>query len=79
MTLTQNWKNSYVITTICKIKDVSKVRFMKYHSKYQNENKIVDISSLPSCQSVLSHSKRGNYVACIWKRYSEASFKLERV
>ena len=32
---------------------------MKYHSKYKNENKIVDISSLPSCQSVYYIARGG--------------------
>ena len=34
-------------------KDVNKVRFAKYSSKYQNENKINDISTIPRCRSVL--------------------------
>ena len=29
-----------------KKKDVNEVRFVKYYNKYQNENKIVDISNL---------------------------------
>ena len=32
---------------------VNEVRFVKYYSKYQNENKIVYISIRPPCQSVL--------------------------
>ena len=44
----------------------NEVRFVKYRSKYQNENKIVDILTLASCRSVLLlHSKRANYVACV--------------
>ena len=34
-------------------KDVNEVRFVKYYSKYHNENKIVDISTHPPCRAVL--------------------------
>ena len=34
-------------------KDVNKVRFVKYPSKYQNENKIIDISTIPRYRSVI--------------------------
>ena len=35
---------------------------------YDNENKIVDLSSLPPCQSVLYlHTSRANFVAIVWK------------
>ena len=30
-------------------KDVNEVRFVKYYSKYQNGNKVVDISTLSPC------------------------------
>ena len=47
---------------------MNEVRFVKYRSKYQNENKIVDISTLPPCRSVLLlHSKRANYITCVGK------------
>ena len=32
-------------------KDVYEVRVVKYPSKYQNENKIIDISTIPRCRS----------------------------
>ena len=58
-------------------KDANEVWFLKYYSKYQNENKIVDILSLLPCRSVLLlHSKRENYVWCLWKRCSKATFEL---
>ena len=51
--------------------------FFKYYSKYQNESKIVDILSLLPCRSVLLlHSKRENYVWCLWKHCSKATFEL---
>ena len=34
-------------------KDVNEVRFVKYTSKYQNGNKIIDISTILRCRSVL--------------------------
>ena len=58
-------------------KDVNEVRFVKYYSNYQNKNKIVDISTLPSCRSVLLlYSKRANDVTCIWKIWLEAKFEV---
>ena len=61
-------------------KDMNEAQFVKYRSKYQNENKIVDISDLPPCRSVLLlHSKRPNYVASVWKRSLEANFELPNI
>ena len=58
----------------------NEVRFVKYRSKYQNENKIVDILTLASCRSVLLlHSKRANYVACVWKRSLETEFEIPSI
>ena len=39
------------ICHICNMrkKDVNEVRFVKYYNKYQNENKVVDISTLLPC------------------------------
>ena len=34
-------------------KDVNEVRFVKCPSKCHNENKIIDISTIPRCRSVL--------------------------
>ena len=30
-------------------KDVNEVRFVKYPSKYQNENKVIDVSTIHCC------------------------------
>ena len=39
--------------------------------KYQNENKMVNIKTLPSCRWILLlHSKTANDVACIWGLYT---------
>ena len=59
-------------------KDVNEVRFVKYYSKYQNANKVVDISTLLPCWSVV-HSKRANYFACILLRCLEPSFELPSI
>ena len=37
--------------------------------KYAQENKVIDLSTLPPCRSVLKlHTERANTVAAIWKR-----------
>ena len=51
-----------------KRKNINNLRSEMFAKKYTNENKVVDLSVLPPCQSVLRlHSKRANYVAKIWK------------
>ena len=61
-------------------KDMNEVRFEKYYDKYQNENKVFDISTLLPCRLVLFlHRKRANYFACILKRCFEASFELPSI
>ena len=61
-------------------KVVSEVRFVKHPSKYQNENIVIDISTLPPCRSaLLLQSKRVNYVVCVWKRSLEANFELPSI
>ena len=60
--------------------DVNEVRLVKYLGKCQNENEIVDISTLPPCRSVLLvHSERANYAGCVWKRSLEANFELTSI
>ena len=59
-------------------KDVNEVRFVKYYSKYQNGNKVVHVSTLSPCWSVV-HSKRKNSFAGIWKRCLEASFEIPSI
>ena len=58
--------------------DVNEVRFVKYYSKYQNGNKVVDISNLYPC-SLVAHSKRVNPFAGICKRCLKASFELTSI
>ena len=42
---------------------VNEVRYEIFHRKYSNENKIVDLSLQPPCQSVLKlHSSRANFI-----------------
>ena len=51
-----------------KKRKVNEVRHQMFRRKYDNENKIVDLSSLPPCQSVLNlHTSRANFVAKVWK------------
>lgn len=59
---------------------MNEICFMKYYSKYQNENKIGNISTLPLFRSLkLLHSMMTNYVLCIWKRCLELNFELPSI
>ena len=50
-------------------KNIDLVRSTKFTKKYSKENKIVDLSTLPPCSSVLRlHTMRANLVSFIWKR-----------
>ena len=40
-------------------KDMNEVRFVKYPTKYQNENKIIHILTIPRCRSELLHHNIG--------------------
>ena len=54
-------------------KTINKVRFDLFYQKYQNQNKIVDISTLPPCRRVLFfHVTCTNYIASIWKKTNVA-------
>ena len=54
-------------------KNINEVRFDLFYQKYQNQNKIVDMSTLPPCERVLFlHVKRPNYIASIWKKANVA-------
>ena len=45
--------------------------------KYSNDSKIVDLSLLPSGQSMLKlHSNRANFVAKIWKSAGDPQLQL---
>ena len=53
------------------------MRYDIFHRKYSNENKIVDLSLLPPCQSVLKlHSNRASFVAKIWKSAGDPHLPL---
>ena len=40
-------------------KDMNEVRFVKYPTKYQNENKIIHILTIPRCRSELQYHDTG--------------------
>ena len=51
-----------------KKRKVNEVRHQMFQRKYDNENKIVDLSSLPPWKSVLKlHTSRAHFVAKVWK------------
>jgi hypothetical protein len=52
-----------------KRQQVNEARYCLFSRKYRNENKRVDMSTIPPCESVLKlHSLRANFIAAIWKR-----------
>lgn len=52
-----------------KKKTVDEARYAIFKKKYDNEEKTVDMSVLPPCESVLRlHCERANYLAAIWRR-----------
>ena len=56
-----------------KKKKVDEVRYDIFYKKYSNENKTVDMSILPPCQSVLKLLVlRACYVSAMWKKSVEA-------
>ena len=58
-------------------KDINLVQYNIYTKKYTNENKIIDMCSLPPCRSVLKlHSMRANYVAAVWKRSTSPNIEM---
>lgn len=49
--------------------DVDAARYKLFKKKYDNEEKTVDMSTLPPCQSVLRlHCERAHFLAALWKR-----------
>ena len=68
---TYNTLQSFVIKLYGtkKVATVDEARYNIFKKKYDNEEKTVDMSVLPPCESVLRlHCERANYLACIWKR-----------
>ena len=56
---------------------VDVVRSKKFQRKYKSEGKIVDLSLLPPCRSVLKlHAERANYVAKIWRSSTTSSMEM---
>ena len=58
-------------------KTINEVRFDFLYQNYQNQNKIVDMSTLPPCERILFlYVKRVNYIASIWKKANVAKLVL---
>ena len=52
-----------------KINWIILVLFSPFDKKYQRENKVPDLASLPPCHQVfLLHALRSNYVAYMWRK-----------
>ena len=57
-------------------KDVNQVHHDLFQKKHVKEEKVIDLSMLPPCHSVLMlHAKRANFVAKIWKCSDEAQLQ----
>ena len=60
-----------------KSKTVNAAREEIFTKKYANENKIIDLSFLPPCDTTLQlHVKRANFVAKLWKTCLDQDFTL---
>ena len=58
-------------------KIVNDVRYELFNKKYARENKVIDLSLIPPCQSTLMlHLRRSKYVVSIWKKLLLARFDL---
>ena len=58
-------------------KSTNSVRFRIYEKKYNKENKVIDMATLPPCNSVLRlHILRSNMVAALWKRSMIANIEI---
>ncbi|CAB4006806.1 Hypothetical predicted protein [Paramuricea clavata] len=61
-------------------KSVNFVRHQMFQAKYKKHSKMVDLSLLPPCQSVLKlHGRRANFVAKIWKSSDEAKVQIPEI
>jgi len=50
-------------------REVNAACYEMFYKKYQNHNKVVDMSTLPPCKAVLKlHVLRSLYIAALWKR-----------
>ena len=58
-------------------KSTNSVRFRIYEKKYNKENKVTDMATLPTYNSVLRlHILRCNMVAALWKRSMTANIEM---
>ena len=58
-------------------KNVNQVRYELFQKKYEKEGKIIDLSMLPPCESVLLlHARRANFVAKILRSSTEPQVEI---
>ena len=61
----------------CTSVEVNKARHELFQKTYTRENKIIDLTLLPTCHSTLVlHLSRCNYVACLWKASASANLDI---
>jgi hypothetical protein len=59
---------------------VDEVRLEMFTKKYTNKNRVIDLSALPPCHSLLiKHVKRANFVAAMWKRTESRNLDLQDI
>ena len=60
-----------------KSKSINEARWKIFEKKRKRHNKIIDLSLLPACKSVLRlHSKRANAVAYLWRNASNPTIEF---
>ena len=73
----QQSRDLFALFFVSTKKTINEVRFDFLYQNYQNQNKIVDMSTLPPCERILFlYVKRVNYIASIWKKANVAKLVL---
>ena len=68
------------IYNVKKKQTVNPARAEIFTKKHANENKIIDLSFLPPCEStLLLHVKRANYMTKVWKTSLHLDFMLPNI
>ena len=67
-------RNTFVYLCGFRKKDINYVRHELFQRTYSRDDKIIDLSLLPPCQSALKlHASRDNVAAKIWKSANETN------
>ena len=70
-------RNTFVYLCGFRKKDINYVRHELFQRTYSRDNKIIDLSLLPPCQSTLKlHASTDNVAAKIWKSANETNVDI---